>query len=117
MSNILEEIEKANLTKASLPSIQVGDSIAVSRIIIEGKKQRNQKFEGVVVKKKGRLSRENITVRKIVDQVGIEFTFLVHSSLISDIKVLKTGKVRRARLHYLRERIGAKANRIKSAAE
>ena len=82
--------------------------------IIEGKKKRIQKFEGVVIAMKGSLSRETITVRKLVDKVGVEKTYFIHSTTVSKIDVKVRGKVRRAKLRYLRDRIGTKARRIRS---
>ena len=112
MSLMIEAIEKQDM-KESIPELNVGDTVRVSKIIVEGKKQRVQKFEGVVVKMQGRFSRLSFTVRKIVDQVGVEKTFLLHSALLPAVEVLKRGKVRRAKLNYLRERVGVKATRVK----
>eukprot|EP01047_Picozoa_sp_COSAG01_P004025 COSAG01_NODE_128_length_24936_cov_324.347264_9_plen_115_part_00 len=112
MNPIIEEIEKGQM-KADLKTIDVGDTVAVSKTIKEGKKERQQKFEGVVIKKQGRLSRESITVRKIVDGIGVEKTFLIHSPLVPSYKIIKRAKVRRAKLYYLRERLGVKTSRLK----
>ena len=113
MSQIIEAIEKAQMKKDPLPQINVGDSVRVSKMIVEGKKQRIQKFEGVVVKSSGRFSRLSITVRKVIDQIGVEKTYLMHSSTLPEVEILKRGKVRRAKLNYLRERVGVKATRVK----
>ncbi|MFC1771128.1 50S ribosomal protein L19 [Candidatus Margulisiibacteriota bacterium] len=113
MSEIIKEIEQAQM-KEKITEINVGDTVSVSKIITEGKKQRTQKFEGIVVKMKGSSSRKSITVRKIIDQIGVEKSFLLHSKLVPEIKILKRGKVRRAKLNYLRQRIGAKATRVKT---
>lgn len=113
---IIEKIEKKQMKK-QIPQIKVGDQVSVSKVIVEGKKQRIQKFEGTVIKTSGRLSRFSITVRKVMDGVGVEKTYLVHSSLVPEVKVLRSGLVRRAKLHYLRGRIGAKATRLKEIKE
>lgn len=113
MSQIIEEIEKAQM-KESVPELSVGDTVNVSKIIVEGEKKRTQKFEGLIVKIQGRYSRTRFTVRKIIGKIGVEKTFLLHSELVPEVTVLKHGKVRRAKLNYLRERIGIKANRVKT---
>lgn len=113
MSQIIEEIEKAQM-KETVPELNVGDTVNVSKIIVEGEKKRTQKFEGLIVKIQGRYSRTRFTVRKIIGKIGVEKTFLLHSELVPEIVVLKRGKVRRAKLNYLRERIGIKANRVKT---
>ncbi len=115
MSLVIEAIEKLEM-KESIPEVNVGDSVRVSIVILEGKKQRIQKFEGVVVKTTGRLSRLSFTVRKIIDKIGVEKTFLLHSVLLPDVEILKRGKVRRAKLNYLRDRVGVKATRVKTKA-
>jgi large subunit ribosomal protein L19 len=112
-TKIIDEIEK-NQMKENIPDINVGDTVCISKLITEGKKQRIQKFEGIVIKQQGSNSRKSITVRKIFGQFGVEKSFLIHSSLVPEIKVLKRGKVRRAKLNYLRNRIGAKATRVKT---
>ncbi len=111
---IIEQIEKSYMKEESLPDVRVGDTVAVSTYIIEGKKKRLQKYEGIVIKIQGTLSRRSLTVRKIIDGVGVEKSFLFHSPILSEIKILKQGKVRRARLHYLRQRVGVKATRVKT---
>ncbi|MEK9658195.1 MAG: 50S ribosomal protein L19 [bacterium] len=110
--NIIDDIEKKQM-KPDLEPVDVGDTISVSKTIVEGKKKRIQKFEGVVIKKQGRLSRETITVRKVIDGVGVEKSFLLHSPLVPAYKIVKRAKVRRAKLFYLRERLGVKASRLK----
>jgi large subunit ribosomal protein L19 len=112
MSKIIEKIEKNEMRKDAA-FVHVGDTVNVSKVIVEGKKKRIQKFEGIVIKKQGRLSRESITVRKIVDKIGVEKSYLIHSPLVPSLTVVKKGKVRRARLHYLRDRIGTSATRVK----
>jgi large subunit ribosomal protein L19 len=112
-SPIIDQIEKSQL-KESVTQFNVGDSIAVFTAIIEGKKRRIQKFEGTVVKMTGTSSRRSFTVRRTIDKIGVEKTFLLHSPLVEEVKVIKEGIVRRARLNYLRDRVGAKANRVKA---
>jgi large subunit ribosomal protein L19 len=99
---------------ADLEVPRVGDTVAVSSLITEGKKQRIQKFQGIVIKVQGKASRLSITVRKIIDKIGAEKTFLVYSNLVKNIEIVKKGKVRRARLNYLRDRLGAKATKVKT---
>ncbi|RAP31279.1 50S ribosomal protein L19 [Candidatus Marinamargulisbacteria bacterium SCGC AG-343-D04] len=113
---IIEDIEKSQL-KESVEDIQTGDTVIVHKVIMEGKKQRIQRFQGTVIKKKGSLSRASFTVRKIVDGVGLEKTFLLHSPLVSKVEIVKRSKVRRSKLYYLRDKIGAKANRLKDRTE
>jgi large subunit ribosomal protein L19 len=113
MSTIIEAIEKKQM-KENVPDLFVGDTVSVSKVIIEGKKQRIQKYEGVIVGIQGIRSRLSFTVRKIVDGIGVEKTYLLHSELVPEVKVIKRAKVRRARLNYLRSRIGTKATRLKS---
>ena len=110
---IIDKIEDEQ-TKKNLPSVKVGDLVKVYKTIQEGKKQRKQRFEGTIIKMKGSKSRKNITIRKIIGNVGVEKTFLLSSPLLASIEVLKRSKVRRAKLYYLRGRVGAKANRLKS---
>lgn len=110
---IIEEIEKKQMKK-NLPTYRPGDTVRVSKVIVEGKKERIQKYEGVIIQTKGERSRQSITVRKIVDKIGVEKSFLIHSELVPKIEILQQGKVRRAKLFYLRDRIGIKARRIKA---
>jgi large subunit ribosomal protein L19 len=108
------EIEslRQQLNKPDLPDIFVGDTIKVGVKIQEGGKERIQPYEGVVIAKRHGGINATITVRKIFQGVGVERVFLIHSPRIASIKVLRRGKVRRAKLHYLRDRIG-KATRVK----
>jgi large subunit ribosomal protein L19 len=113
MNKIIEEFEKEQIL-SDRPKFGVGDKIKVFSKIIEGKKERIQFFEGVVIAmKNGGISR-SFTVRKIVGGTGVEKTFLLNSPKITEITILREGKVRRAKLYYLRDRVGAKANRIKA---
>lgn len=114
MSSItIDEIEKKEM-KTEVADIRVGDTVVVSKQIIEGQKKRIQKFEGVIIKIQGKYSRLSFTVRKVIDKIGVEKSFLLHSETVPNVDILRRGKVRRARLHYLRERIGSKATRIKA---
>lgn len=114
MSQLIQEIEKEQL-QSDVPELAIGDLVQISKTITEGKKERIQKFEGTIVKMQGSSSRKTITLRKIIDGVGVEKTYLLHSPLNKKIQVMKSSKVRRSKLYYLRGRIGAKANRLKSA--
>lgn len=116
---IVQEIEaeeiarlQAEQKKKKIPQIYVGDTIKVGVRIIEGGKERVQPYEGTVIAMRNGGINETITVRKIFQGVGVERVFLVHSPRIASIKVVRRGKVRRAKLYYLRNRIG-KATRIK----
>lgn len=113
MNQIIETIEK-EACKEEVTSFNVGDTIAVYQQIIEGNKKRVQKFQGLVLKKQNRLSRASVTVRKVVDGIGVEKTFLIHSPLVEKIEVISEGKVRKARLFYLRSRVGSKATKVKA---
>ena len=108
----IEQFEKTQM-KENPADIHVGDTVIVHKIIVEGKKKRTQRFQGTVIKKQGSLSRASFTVRKIVEGVGVEKLFLLHSPLVPKIEIVKRSKVRRAKLYYLRKRIGARANRLK----
>ena len=112
MSNIIDQLEKKAM-KESLPSYSVGDTVVVSQQIVEGKKSRIQKFEGTVIKTQGSLSRESITVRKVIDSIGVEKTFLLHSSMVDNVNIKQRSRVRRSKLYYLRDRLGSKATRLK----
>lgn len=104
---LLQDIERSQL-KDNLPQINVGDTIDVHVRIIEGAKERVQVFSGVVIKMKGAGLNASITVRRIVANEGVERTFKVHSPRIGKIEVKRHGHVRRAKLYYLRERVGKK---------
>lgn len=108
---IIRSIEAEHL-KDSLPTIHVGDRVRVGVKIQEGGKERVQPYEGTVIAKRHGGINETITVRRIFQGVGVERVFLLHSPLVANIKVLRRGKVRRAKLYYLRDRVG-KATRIK----
>lgn len=108
---IIRSIESEQF-KDDLPVIYVGDTVRVGVRIREGGKERVQPYEGVVISMKGAGINANITVRRIFQGVGVERVFLLHSPRISDIKVVRRGRARRAKLYYLRDRIG-KATRLK----
>jgi large subunit ribosomal protein L19 len=112
MNNIiLNAIEKAQL-KQGIPSFRVGDTIKVHAKVVEGDKERIQVFEGVVIGRQGAGAREAVRVRKLSYGVGVERLFPLHSPMIDKIELAKEGKVRRAKLYFLRELRG-KAARIK----
>ena len=109
--NIIEQIEKENL-KGSVPEFNVGDTVKVSFKVIEGTKERIQAFEGIVIARKSSGIRETFTVRRVSYGIGVERTFPVNSPKIAKIEVVRSGKVRRAKLYYIRERVG-KAAKVK----
>lgn len=113
MSTIIQEIEKAQL-KSEKPEFNVGDTVRVHVRVVEGGKERIQVFEGIVIAKRHDSNRETFMVRKISHGVGVERTFLVNSPRVAKVEVTRRGKVRRAKLFYLREKVG-KAARIKEA--
>ena len=108
MNDIIKNIEEAQM-KAEVPQFNVGDTVRVSAKIKEGNRERTQVFEGTVLKKQGTGVRATFTVRKISNGVGVEKTWPLHSPIVTKIQVVRKGKVRRAKLYYLRERIGKKA--------
>lgn len=111
MNNILDTIEKEHVI-LDMPEFQPGDTVRVHSKIVEGDKERIQVFEGVVIRKKGGGSRASFTVRKVSYGVGVERIFPFHSPRIAKIEVIRRGRVRRAKLYYLRELRG-KTARIK----
>ena len=106
--NIIDQINQENL-KATTPSFNVGDTVKVSFEVIEGDKTRIQIFEGVVIAKRHGGISETFTVRRLSFGIGVERTFPVHSPKVADVKVVKRGKVRRAKLYYLRDLTGKAA--------
>ncbi len=106
--DIIKEIEAEQL-KASVDEFNVGDTVRVYGKIKEGNRERVQIFEGVVLKRQGGSNRETFTVRKTSNGVGVEKTWPLHSPNVEKIEVIRHGKVRRAKLNYLRSRIGKKA--------
>lgn len=109
--DIIKKIQQENM-KAEKPEFRVGDTVRVHVRVIEGKRERIQMFEGVVLKKQHGGVSETFTVRKISSGIGVERTFPVHSPKIEKVDVLRKGKVRRAKLNYLRSRVG-KAAKVK----
>ena len=105
---IIEQINQENI-KAEVPSFNVGDTVKVSVKVIEGTRERIQGYEGIVIAKRGGGISETFTVRRISFGVGVERTFPLHSPKIADIKVVKKGAVRRAKLYYLRKLTGKAA--------
>ena len=106
--DIVKSIEHEQL-KNSIPDIKVGNTVKVHVKIKEGNKERIQVFEGIVIKKQGGGVNETFTVRKISYGVGVEKTFLIHSPLVEKVEVVRVGKARRAKLYYLRDRVGKSA--------
>ena len=107
----INDLEK-NFIKNNLPSLKVGDSVNVGVKIVEGNKERVQFYEGTIIAKKNSFINTTITVRKILQGIGIERVFLIHSPKVDSITVLRSSKVRRAKLYYLRNLKG-KASRLK----
>ena len=108
MNDIIKEIEQEQL-KAEVPQFRVGDTVRVHAKIKEGEKERIQGFEGVVLKKQGGSNRATFTVRKNSNGVGVEKTWPLHSPSVVKVDVVRLGKVRRAKLNYLRGRVGKRA--------
>jgi len=111
VSNLIEEFENEQLKK-ELPEIYVGDTVKVGVKITEGNKERVQPYEGVVIAKRHGGLNQTITVRRIFQGIGVERVFMLHSPQVASLKVERRGKVRRAKLFYLRDRVG-KATRVK----
>ncbi|SDM54418.1 large subunit ribosomal protein L19 [Paenisporosarcina quisquiliarum] len=111
MQNIISEITKEQL-RSDLPTFRPGDTVRVHVKVVEGTRERIQMYEGVVIKRRGGGISETFTVRKISSGVGVERTFPVHTPKIANLEVIRRGKVRRAKLYYLRDLRG-KAARIK----
>ena len=111
MNDIIKNIEAAQL-KAEVPQFNVGDTVRVHGKIKEGNRERIQIFEGVVLKKQGGSNRATFTVRKSSNGVGVEKTWPLHSPHVVKVEVIRQGKVRRAKLNYLRDRVG-KAAKVK----
>ena len=108
MNDIIKNIEAAQL-KSEITDFKVGDTVRVSAKVKEGNRERIQVFEGVVLKRQGGSNRETFTVRKTSNGVGVEKTWPLHSPNVEKIEVVRRGKVRRAKLNYLRDRVGKKA--------
>lgn len=112
--DIIKSIEHEQL-KDKIPDLKVGDTVRVHQKIKEGNRERIQVFEGIIIKKQGGGLNATFTVRKIAYGVGVEKTFLIHSPLVEKVEVVRVGKARRAKLYYLRDRIG-KAAKTKARA-
>ena len=108
MNEIIKNIEAEQL-KAELPQFSVGDTVRVYGKIKEGNRERIQVFEGIVLKRQGGGARETFTVRKTSGGIGVEKTWPLHSPNVENVEVVRRGKVRRAKLNYLRDRVGKKA--------
>ena len=111
MNEIIKNLEAEQL-KAEVPQFNVGDTVKVYGKIKEGNRERIQVFEGIVLKKQGGGARETFTVRKSSNGIGVEKTWPLHSPAVENIEVVRRGKVRRAKLNYLRDRVG-KAAKVK----
>ena len=111
MNDIIRNIEASQL-KAEAPEFRVGDTVRVHALIKEGNRERVQVFEGTVLKRQGGSSRETFTVRKNSNGIGVEKTWPLHSPHVVKVEVIRRGKVRRAKLNYLRDRVG-KAAKVK----
>ena len=108
MNAIIKNIE-AEQIKENAPEFRVGDTVRVHAKIKEGNRERIQIFEGTVIKRQGGSNRETFTVRKLSNGVGVEKTWPLHSPNVEKVEVVRQGKVRRAKLFYLRDRVGKKA--------
>ena len=111
MSSIIDAINQENV-KSSIPEFNVGDTVRVMVKVIEGDRERLQAFEGIVIARKHGGISETFTVRRLSFGVGVEKTFPIHSPKVADIQVVRQGRVRRAKLYYLRARTG-KAAKVK----
>jgi large subunit ribosomal protein L19 len=109
--NVIDQLEKEQ-QKETIPELRPGDTVRVHAKVVEGTRERIQVFEGLVIRITGGGLRRNVTVRRVTHGVGVERTFLVHSPRIDKIEVVRHGQVRRARLYYLRGRVG-KAARLR----
>ena len=108
MNEIIKNIEAAQL-KAEVPEFNTGDTVRVHALIKEGNRERVQIFEGTVLKKQGGSTRATFTVRKNSNGIGVEKTWPLHSPNVEKVEVVRKGKVRRAKLNYLRDRVGKRA--------
>ena len=111
MNEIIRSLEQQQL-RSDIPEFRVGDTVRVHVKVVEGNRERLQAFEGVVIARRNGSVRETFTVRRVSYGIGVERTFPVHSPRLAKIEVIRRGKVRRAKLYYLRERSG-KAAKIK----
>jgi large subunit ribosomal protein L19 len=111
-NKLMAKVEEAGIKK-ELPEFEIGDQVDVHQKILEGEKERTQVFSGIVIARKGEGMREMFTVRRIVQAEGVERTFPLNSPKIAKIEVKRSGKVRRAKLYYLRDRVGKGATRLR----
>nr|YP_009393390.1 ribosomal protein L19 [Symphyocladiella dendroidea]ARW61952.1 ribosomal protein L19 [Symphyocladiella dendroidea] len=109
--NLISRVEKKHI-KQDLPKVEIGDTIKIKKVIQEGNKERVQSSEGVVISKNNSQINQTITVRKTVQNIGVERIYLLHSPQIINIEITRRSKVRRSKLYYLRNRSG-KATRLK----
>jgi large subunit ribosomal protein L19 len=111
-NKFITQVEEAGLKK-EVPQFDIGDSVDVHLRILEGEKERTQVFSGLVISRKGDGMREMFTVRRVVQGEGVERTFPLNSPKIAKVEVKRSGKVRRAKLYYLRDRVGKEATRLR----
>ncbi len=116
VQNLIEKAERSGIKAGRAESFTIGDTVDVHVKITEGEKERIQIFSGIVIAKKGSRINESFTVRRLVGNEGVERVFPIHSPTIDKIDVKKSGKTRRAKLYYLRDRVG-KATRLAEATE
>ena len=116
MSDIIRELEKEQL-RTDLPELEIGDTVRVYVKVVEGSRERLQNFEGTVIKMQGGGLRKTFTVRRISYGIGVERTFPYHSPRIGRIEIIRHGKVRRAKLYYLRNRVGKAAKSVERFVE
>jgi large subunit ribosomal protein L19 len=115
MNEIIRNIEKQQL-RTDLPKVQIGDTVRVFVKVVEGTRERLQAFEGTVIARKHGGTRETITVRRLSYGIGVERTFPLHGPRVGSIEIVRHGRVRRAKLYYLRDRVG-KASRLRERRE
>ena len=111
MKSLVKKVE-AKYLKAEPPMVSVGDMVKARLKVIEGKRERLQEFEGIVIAKRGEGINKSIKIRKISYSIGVERTILLHSPNLDDVVVVKKGKPRRAKLYYLRKRVGKAAMKV-----
>ena len=116
MSDIIRELEKEQL-RTDLPELEIGDTVRVYVKVVEGSRERLQNFEGTVIKMQGGGLRKTFTVRRMSYGIGVERTFPYHSPRIGRIEIIRHGKVRRAKLYYLRNRVGKAAKIVERFVE
>ena len=113
--DIIKSIEHEQL-KNKIPELKIGDTVKVHQRIKEGNRERIQVFEGIIIKKQGGGVNATFTVRRVAYGVGVEITFLVHSPMVEKVELVRVGKARRAKLYYLRDRIGKAAKTKENVA-